>query len=268
MPQCVMHKAHYKDNVLMTTTTQLTLLERSLVADGDSDNADLDSANLYEILGVSITATAAEITKAYRKLAQKCHPDKAASEGAKRTYDAAFSKVSRAYKILKDKESRSFYDATGMEPLTDKAMLDRATNVAMEVLTKLCEELSNASDDQIRFVDPLVLAKRATAQSVSSLKAEVTSCAKKLSGYLAIQKRFRKKTKDFDSQIFGILLTQTVSSLLKRKHLLELDMKLYALADTVLDNYGYEKDEKPVSATTSIYTSVSSASTGVNWRSF
>ena len=61
----------------------------------------------YATLGVSRTATADEIQRAYRKLARECHPDvNKAPEAA-----AKFKKVAEAYEVLKDTDKRSRYDA-------------------------------------------------------------------------------------------------------------------------------------------------------------
>jgi len=64
----------------------------------------------YKILGVSKTATNAEIKKAYRKLALKYHPDK--TEGNKAA-EAKFKQISEAYAVLSDKEKRQQYDTYG-----------------------------------------------------------------------------------------------------------------------------------------------------------
>ena len=67
----------------------------------------------YEVLGISKTATDAEIKKAYRKLALKWHPDKNKEEGA----EEKFKKISEAFQVLSDKEKRSTYDRFGKEGL-------------------------------------------------------------------------------------------------------------------------------------------------------
>lgn len=61
----------------------------------------------YEILGVSKSAKAEEIKRAYRKLAHKYHPDKGEGNEAK------FKEVAEAYEVLKDTQKRAAYDQYG-----------------------------------------------------------------------------------------------------------------------------------------------------------
>jgi molecular chaperone DnaJ len=61
----------------------------------------------YQSLGVPKNASAAEIKKAYRKLAQKHHPD--ANAGNKEA-EERFKEVSAAYDVLGDPEKRKQYD--------------------------------------------------------------------------------------------------------------------------------------------------------------
>lgn len=63
--------------------------------------------NLYTILGVPKTATAAEIKKAYRKLAKELHPD--LHPGDEKVAEK-FKEVSAAYAILGDEKDRGRYD--------------------------------------------------------------------------------------------------------------------------------------------------------------
>ena len=69
----------------------------------------------YELFGVSRTASADEIKKAYRKLAIKYHPDK--NPGNKEA-EEKFKDISHAYEVLSDKNKRAQYDQFGHEAFT------------------------------------------------------------------------------------------------------------------------------------------------------
>ena len=58
----------------------------------------------YAVLGVSSEASDKEITKAYRKLARKHHPDSSAGD------EERFKQISAAYDVIGDSEKRAAYD--------------------------------------------------------------------------------------------------------------------------------------------------------------
>jgi curved DNA-binding protein len=64
----------------------------------------------YATLGISKAATAAEVKKAYRKLAQKYHPDK--NPGDKQA-EEKFKELTEAYAVLSDADKRKQYDQFG-----------------------------------------------------------------------------------------------------------------------------------------------------------
>lgn len=72
--------------------------------------------SLYDELGVSKTASADEIKKAYRKLAQKLHPDKNPGD---RKAEARFKAVNNAHQVLSDPKRRALYDEFGDEGLRE-----------------------------------------------------------------------------------------------------------------------------------------------------
>ena len=63
--------------------------------------------DFYEILGISKSASASEIKKAYRKKAIQYHPDKNPGD---KTAESNFKKAAEAYEVLSDFESRKEYD--------------------------------------------------------------------------------------------------------------------------------------------------------------
>jgi molecular chaperone DnaJ len=66
--------------------------------------------DLYGALGVSKSASAEEIKKAYRKLARQYHPDKNPGDAAA---EERFKEVQHAYDVLSDAEKRQAYDRFG-----------------------------------------------------------------------------------------------------------------------------------------------------------
>uniref|UniRef100_A0A914HNL0 J domain-containing protein n=1 Tax=Globodera rostochiensis TaxID=31243 RepID=A0A914HNL0_GLORO len=59
----------------------------------------------YKILGIANAASAADIKKAYRKMALKYHPDKNSEPGAENRF--------KAYDVLSDPKKREAYDIYG-----------------------------------------------------------------------------------------------------------------------------------------------------------
>ena len=72
--------------------------------------------DLYKILEVDKKASAADIKKAYRKLAMKYHPDKNQGSAEEREIaEKKFKDISEAYNILSDEKKRRQYDMGGYE---------------------------------------------------------------------------------------------------------------------------------------------------------
>jgi molecular chaperone DnaJ len=70
----------------------------------------MSKRDFYEILGVSKTASADEIKKAYRKVAMQYHPDRNPGDKAA---EEKFKEAAEAYEILSDADKKAQYDRYG-----------------------------------------------------------------------------------------------------------------------------------------------------------
>ena len=70
----------------------------------------MSKRDYYEILGVSKSASADEIKKAYRQKAIQFHPDKNPGDKAS---EEKFKEAAEAYEVLSDDQKRQRYDQYG-----------------------------------------------------------------------------------------------------------------------------------------------------------
>ena len=90
----------------------------------------------YQVLGISKSASAEEIKKAYRKLAVKYHPDKNPDN---KEAEEKFKEVGEAYEALSDPEKKSAYDQFGHAAFGAGS---RATEPTNELTTSSATALS------------------------------------------------------------------------------------------------------------------------------
>ena len=69
----------------------------------------MEYKDYYKVLGVSRSASAEEIKRAYRKLAKQYHPDKNKAKGA----EDKFKEANEANEVLSDPKKRAAYDQLG-----------------------------------------------------------------------------------------------------------------------------------------------------------
>ncbi|KAK1932747.1 dnaJ domain containing protein [Babesia divergens] len=85
-----------------------------------NSQVEVADTELYEVLGVSTSATQQEIKRQYYKLAKKYHPDKTGDSGSAEK----FTKLGEAYQVLGDEERRRMYDQHGKSACDEMPILD------------------------------------------------------------------------------------------------------------------------------------------------
>ena len=84
----------------------------------------------YEILGISKSASADEIKKAYRNMALKFHPDRVTPD-KKKEAEERFKEISEAYEVLMDSQKRSTYDQYGHAGVDNNERCDQLARQAI-----------------------------------------------------------------------------------------------------------------------------------------
>lgn len=91
----------------------------------------------YEVLGAERSATAAELKKAYRRLAMKFHPDRNPDD---KDAEDKFKEANEAYEVLSDEDKREAYDRHGHAGV-DPQMGGGGYGGAVAVISLMCSAM-------------------------------------------------------------------------------------------------------------------------------
>jgi curved DNA-binding protein CbpA len=145
--------------------------------------------NLYEILGISKSATENEIKRAYRRRSMECHPDK---NGGEETED--FRSVNLAYTILMNKQKRLTYDLTG--EFDGQTKVDNSRVEAMKELQRVMLCLLEDSDDSIFFENLPARVLELFNLNIQKSKNVMVDLKKSMRRVRRFKKRFHYKKED------------------------------------------------------------------------
>lgn len=135
--------------------------------------------NLYEDLGVPRTADRATIKRAYRKKAQKLHPDRPDGDVEK------FHSIQKAYDVLYDDARRAHYDAHGTDGQQDRQCM------LIHRLAALMLQLVEQND--VDHVDIITLMRQALGNGKSQTQQLMRAQEQKIAKYERAKKRLKKK---------------------------------------------------------------------------
>ena len=96
-----------------------------------------EKRDYYEVLGVSKTASDAEIKAAYKKMAIKYHPDR--NPGNKEA-EEKFKEAAEAYDVLRDPEKRQRYDQFGFAGMNGQGGFGGGAGMSMDDIFNMMNE--------------------------------------------------------------------------------------------------------------------------------
>jgi len=154
----------------------------------------------YDTLGVARDATAAEIKRAYRKLASKHHTDRDHGD-----HDT-MAQINRAYETLSNPEKRKRYDASGEDGPAPKSIEESATEAVMQVMTQMVD-----SDFDGNIVAELNSHFR---KMLSKMTAQNTACEAKIAKLL--KRRAKIKAKEGVVNFMHQIIDEAIGKLKQR----------------------------------------------------
>ena len=141
--------------------------------------------NLYELLGIGESATKDQIRSAYKKLAQKNHPDREGGDQEK------FTEIKLAYETLYDEEARAHYDKTGQIKNgvnKHQVALGEVANVFIQVLK---ESVNNMNAQMLAQVNLVSKVRIKIDQQLAAVRGELQQLETSRDKLQVIKKRIR-----------------------------------------------------------------------------
>lgn len=166
--------------------------------------------NLYEILGVRVSASSAEIKAAFRKLVVKLHPDHGGDQDV-------FIELTQAYNILMNPIERKLYDETGTfaQASAQKMQSDMIGMLAQALNVVACTPMVQVSD--VDFISGL---KDMFTRAVTVYRNDIGGMEKEISVYRRMVKQIKRKgeEKNLIADVVEARLKEYEEPMKKAKH--------------------------------------------------
>ncbi len=195
--------------------------------------------DLYGILGIGRDATASDIRKAYRKKAQKMHPDKGGDA-------AEFQQLQKAYEILSSPSSRAAYDESGEIP-SSGADVERTqamaelSNIVQHVTAKA---VATGTISSFNLLDEIRAALRSGAEANRRQRVEATRA--KVAYDLVAS---RLSCKEGGDPVIKDIYLHTIASYDKQLRDIDRQEARITLIHSIVDMYEYACPSSPYAPT-------------------
>lgn len=185
--------------------------------------------SLYSVLGVSSTATFEQIQEAYRRIAQRIHPDKGGGVDE-------FQKLQEAYRVLSDPEKRAKYDRFGESEKVDS----RA-----QLLVKIAQLVQKLIDDieHPEYTDLRAIAENSVRNKRQEISNKIDTQNRRRAKYQRVVDRFVYKGES-DNVLNNIVLG-TISQMDRKLDELKEVLREIDLVLEMLQEYEFKFDQPP-----------------------
>jgi curved DNA-binding protein CbpA len=189
---------------------------------------------LYDILGVSRTASYRDIRAAYRNLTRKYHPDVPVTGSVD-----TFYRVCKAHEVLIDPTRRERYDRTG--DISEGLPEDHLNQVALGLISQAISKLIG-SDGDLRTVNlPKILTDH-FMKSITDLEQRLTTLIRNKERAKSIAGRWRAKDDNDITVIEGVVNSQFHQLERMRTNILG-QIQAYELAIEILTRYEFKHED-------------------------
>jgi curved DNA-binding protein CbpA len=182
---------------------------------------------LYEELGVKKEATHEEIKKAYRKKANKTHPDHGGDA-------EKFGAITKAYKILSDEEKRKRYD-NGEDP-DGIGKATTARDMAVGGVLALFFAILNEKDSE--YIDIFLVMRQNIENGISGLRKQINELGWEIKKMETTKKRISNKKSHENIFVDGI--NAHIADMQRDQAKLEEQIKIGKLQLEIVDDYKFE----------------------------
>lgn len=191
-----------------------------------------DQLNYYKTLKISPNATQAEIKTAYRKLANRYHPDKCKFKNAVEKFQA----ITKAYQCLCNELTRTQYDKGKYTEERPGSKEDRATALLLKFFGTILMELDPAN---IKYKDIIDQVKIGLRKDIREGEKVLETVELQLEKHIEAAIRISGKN-DLLLDFIESQQNQMKQHILK----VESDIKTLEIALKLADDYKYKTDEQ------------------------